>query len=111
PTPIQLVPAAKRQNTLYVPTRPQLDGFTTRTYAQKLYVIYDEKYIPGSLNYTIYDMNHTPISTINSPVTKVYGKNWLRINLLPLGLTINGYYVLEIQNEKGQKEYVRFCLK
>lgn len=110
--PIHLVYASKKLLTVYVPSRPQLDGFTARSYGKKLYVIYNEKYQSGNLNYTIYDMQHSPISTSNSPVTKEYGQNWLKINLAPIsGLIINKYYVLEIQNEKGQKEYVRFCLR
>jgi hypothetical protein len=111
-TPIQFVIATNKLSTLFVPSSSVLDGFTARSFGKKLYVIYDEKYIGGSLSYSIYDMQNTPINTASAPVNKVYGRNWLifDLSLIP-GLYLNKYYILEIQNEKGQKEYVRFCLK
>jgi hypothetical protein len=111
-TPIQFVIATNKLSTLFVPSSSVLDGFTARSFGKKLYVIYDEKYIGGSLSYSIYDMQNTPINTESAPVNKVYGRNWLifDLSLIP-GLYLNKYYILEIQNEKGQKEYVRFCLK
>jgi hypothetical protein len=85
------------------------DGTFYRTYKKKLYFKYDEKYNDGTLKYTIYNSSHQPMQTSSLVLNKNYGSNWFDINLTSVsGFVLNSVYLLEVENDKGQKEYLRF---
>jgi hypothetical protein len=80
---------------------------------------FDEEYndTDGLLEFTIYnDKTHTVKTTnqlIPIALPSSYGEKWFSLNLLdcdisPTGLIGNGYYILEVKNEKKEKWYLRF---
>ncbi|MBA3971202.1 MAG: hypothetical protein H0X46_03510, partial [Bacteroidetes bacterium] len=85
----------------------------------KLNFKFDEEYndTDGLLAFTIYnDKVHTVKTTnqlIPSPKASSFGEKWFSLNLWdcgisPTGIIGNGYYILEVKNEKQEKWYLRF---
>jgi len=71
---------------------------------------YREKYndSDGLLSFKIYDDFHNDVTTTYSsvnPQTLVYGENWFDIDVTSLSA---GHYLLEVINEKNEKNYLRF---
>ncbi|MBS1637742.1 MAG: DNRLRE domain-containing protein [Bacteroidetes bacterium] len=95
---------------VYAIPKEKPDGTYYKANSRLLYIKYDEKYIDESLKFNVYDASHTLVNTSSmSTITKKYGNNWLSLDFSSVsGLSTNAYYILEIYNEKGLKEYVRF---
>lgn len=80
---------------------------------------FDEEYndTDNLLQFTIYNNQTHSIKTNNflvpTPLSSDFGERWYSINLWdcavsPTGLLANGFYILEVQNEKKEKWYLRF---
>ncbi len=67
---------------------------------------YVERYNPGVLRYAIYDKQYNKLSTVPS-LTKELGSNYYELNLNGLA-DEREFYVLEVLNEKGDREVLRF---
>ncbi|MEM6725177.1 MAG: SprB repeat-containing protein [Bacteroidota bacterium] len=62
----------------------------------------------NNLNYTIWDKTRTAI-TVPITLTKDYGVNWYDLDLSgATGLVSGAFYTLEIEENKGQKYYLKF---
>lgn len=74
--------------------------------------VYDEEYndTDGELRYNVYDQYNTVVATQDDiPLSVSYGDNRLGLNIACIGLRLSkGYYILEVINEKNEKQYVRF---
>jgi len=96
---------------VYAVPKEKPDGTFYKTYSKKLYLKYDEKYIDETLKFTVYDMGHNVINTSSLSIPKQYGNNWLSLDFSAISsMPNNKYYILEVFNEKGYKEYVRFFM-
>lgn len=96
---------------VYAVPKEKPDGTFYKTYSKKLYLKYDEKYIDETLKFTVYDMGHNVINTSSLSIPKQYGNNWLSLDFSAIpAMPNNKYYILEVVNEKGYKEYVRFFM-
>ncbi|PCI98241.1 MAG: hypothetical protein COB15_06235 [Flavobacteriales bacterium] len=96
----------------YAHLQEHLDGSFYRTNSENLYVYYEEKYVNGSLTYRIKNQSNVAVvDNMNLNLPKTYGKNWFKIDLQPFSLTANDYYVLEVENEKGRTQKLRFKLQ
>lgn len=96
---------------VYAVPKEKPDGTFYKTYSKKLYLKYDEKYIDETLKFTVYDMGHNVINTSALSIPKQYGNNWLSLDFSAVSaMPNNKYYILEVFNEKGYKEYVRFFM-
>ena len=86
-----------------------LDGTFYKPAYNHLAVYFDEKYTDGSLTYRIKDQSNTVIvdNTLMT-ITKGYGQNWFNFFLGGAGLIDNNFYVLEVENEKGRVQKLRF---
>lgn len=100
----------------YVPLQEVLDaGFYPLTNGSKsVYFYYEERYQEGILNYKVFDQNHTDITTsvtlenidLNNSRNKAYGRNRYKLTLQTVNA--NEFYLLEVTNEKGKKQYLKF---
>lgn len=96
---------------VYAVPKEKPDGTFYKTYSKKLYLKYDEKYIDENLKFAVYDMGHNVINTSSLTIPKQYGNNWLALDFSAISaMPNNKYYILEVANEKGYKEYVRFFM-
>jgi len=91
----------------------QLDDNFYQTVCGNLYFRYDEEYVSGGdLIYNIYDgANNKLASSIGGPSLGInYKDNYFVINnIASVNSAIqNGYFILEVVNKKGEKEYLRF---
>jgi hypothetical protein len=98
----------------------KLDGGYHRVTNGKLLFKFDEEYndVDQKLSYKIYDdLNRLVSSSATVPVNLqkpvVYGSNRYLLNIMNCGISStgylgNGFYVLEITNEKGEKWYLQF---
>ena len=92
---------------VYAVTQKRLDGGYYRTYNNVLYFKYYEKYQDGNLIYRIYDKENEVVD--NGTLSKSYGLNYYdNFDLGTAGLNMGDYYVLEVENDKGQIEKLRF---
>jgi hypothetical protein len=96
----------------FVSLLPELDGAYYNAYDGKIYLKYEEEYQAGNLEYYVYDdfhqlvFDHTTVAK-----TKVYGTNWLFWNLnLVTEMVTSKYYTMEVVDENGRKEYLRFYM-
>jgi len=95
----------------YAHLKEHLDGTFYRSLKEVLYVYFDEKYTNGELSYSIKDQtNSEVVSDATLTVTKGFGQNWFEIDLESFGLTDDAFYVLEVSNEKGRVQKLRFKL-
>ncbi len=109
-----LILGKKKKNEYYVSTQHKLDGGVYQTKSNRLYVKYIGEYNLSELRFNIYDMNNDIVAdqTDAGVVDKFYqntGDNRLIFNFSSGGVPIStGYYILEIMNDKNEKEYLRF---
>jgi len=109
-----LVFGIKKKNLYYVNTKHKLDGGVYRTKNNRLYVKYIGEYNLSELRFNIYDMSNDIIADQSNPgiVDRFYqnnGDNRLTFNFSTNGHPLtSGYYILEIINDKNEKEYLRF---
>lgn len=93
----------------YARLKSRLDGGFHSSIAGKLYFSYDERYsvdAGDTLNYRIMDKGFDDV-TPSTVLTKGYGVNWYALDLNGV-LTDGEYYVLEVRNDKGDLELIRF---
>ncbi len=100
-------------NKSYGILRKKIDGGYYLMKDHILRIKYLEEYNLQSgetLTYTIYKLNSTKsifASTTSIPSSIIkYGENYLDINL-GFGIITNGYYLLEVQNSKSEKWYLK----
>lgn len=121
--PMAITTAKKQPSLVYAVLRRKLDGgFFLVTNAQ-LYFRYDEEYndTDGKLTFNIYKNDDNSLissNTIIAPQSLVpsiaYGDNRCHLNLMGCnvldggGYLQDGYYILEVINEKNEKRYLRF---
>lgn len=93
----------------YAKLTKKLDASFYLTDQGQLYVQYIEKYAAGDLDYAITDKTGAELINENTlPIAKLYGSNWIHIDLSAYPGFVNGdYYVLKITNDKNQKEYLK----
>lgn len=108
----------------YALLKRKLDGGYYRTASKILKFEYKEEYNVASSNnkltYKIYDRqyttvlgvdgNSTPIVSGSPLKTTMYGDNRFEIDLNSLGLVSGNFYVLEVANDKNEKQFLRFKL-
>ncbi len=117
---LNYVPLIK--NGPYAVLKKKLDGGYHYSKGLYLQLKYTEEYNPGTnakLKFRVFDQNHEEIfvSTWNQPYTGIkYGDNYLSI--YKVGCNNNnamhlpdGYYLLEVSNDKNEKWYLRFYSK
>lgn len=96
---------------------PDPGSFVYKANNMKLHILYDEEYVLPTgytnLNYKIYDHTGRVVassfsaSPLNYPIIK--GTNYISLDCQALGLQSSGIsYLLEVQNLKGEKGYLRF---
>ena len=96
-------------NHKYANLTKKLDGGYYVFPANMVYFKYHEKYRAGDLDYKIYEFkNQVLISSSNLTVSKIYGDNWIALDMCAFNYIQDHYYVLEVIDEKGRKEYLRF---
>jgi hypothetical protein len=97
----------------YAELSKKLDGSFYRTDGGQLFIKYKELYNDGSLNYKIYNkVGVTVLSSAQFPNSKRFGTNWYQFDLtLYPEFVIDESYILEITNDKGLSEYLRFKFK
>lgn len=109
-----LVLAQTKKNYYFVETKHKLDGGVYLTKNKRLYVKYKGEYNLSQFKFNIYDMNNDIVANENSSgaVNKFYqhnGDNRYTFNFSLSGHSLPaGYYILEIINDKNEKEYLRF---
>ncbi len=117
---LNYVPLIK--NGPYAVLKKKLDGGYHYSKGLYLQLKYTEEYNPGTnakLKFRVFDQNHEEIfvSSWNQPYTDIkYGDNYLSI--YKVGCNNNnamhlpdGYYLLEVSNDKNEKWYLRFYSK
>jgi len=120
-TPLPITPARQKNFTHYAILRRKLDGGYFHVNNGKLYFRFDEEYndTDGKLMFNIYDADDNALVTSNTLTYSAlipniaYGDNRCHINTLhcnvsPGGWLNNGFYILEVINEKNEKRYLRF---
>ena len=102
-------------NTLYATMERKLSGIKYLTQVGKLYFSYDEEYLSASTNltYKIYKkssrLNPQVEGTMLSyELALEFGRNQFELDLSSAGLTTGEAYTLEVENDKGEKRYLRF---
>lgn len=120
--PIPIANAKKANNTVYATLRKKLDGGYFQITNAQLYFRYDEEYndTDGKLTFNVYNDDHEKITsnTIISPTSLIpaiaYGDNRCHLNMFGCyvlnggGFLTDGFYILEVINEKNEKWYLRF---
>ncbi len=99
--------------------KKKLDGGYYKAINGRLFFRFDEEYYDtGDLTFNIYDDEHSLVSsnamlpgTIQLQV--VYGDNRYHLNtvgcdITPSGALADGFYILEVINDKNEKWYLRF---
>ncbi|HCQ30217.1 MAG TPA: hypothetical protein DIU39_08025 [Flavobacteriales bacterium] len=75
----------------------------------RLKFFYRERYHEGTLDYEIIDENNNVILSSNTySISKVYGDNWISIDLQCKAIPLNKFYVLIVKDDKGRKQFLRF---
>jgi hypothetical protein len=108
---------------MYGELKMQVDGSYYPTVVGALNFTYEEKYAGGTLKMTIYDnsMNVVISNVVPAPntipstwgISTVFGKNYFSWDLTNVGVFNSGngpnnYFILEITDQKGLKQYLRF---
>lgn len=113
-------PVSKLLPPSYATLKRELDGGFYLATNGILKFKFDEEYndIDNKLSFKIYDNRHNEIvNSINLPsslqLASDYGEGWQSLNIYncsitPNGNLVSGYYILEVQNEKKEKWYLRF---
>ena len=70
---------------------------------------YEEKYAVSNtaLAYKVYDDQMNVVANSSPVLTRAYGLNYFSLPVSGLSLIPYQYYVLEVQNDKGEKKYIR----
>ncbi|MCT4579999.1 MAG: SprB repeat-containing protein [Flavobacteriales bacterium] len=95
--------------TSYAELYPKLNGGYYKVEDKKLRFHYVEEYqdLDGVLNYKVYPTgSNTPLTLPAQSV--VYGNNFYEIDLSTIPIQVPLYYILEVTNEKQEKQYLRF---
>jgi hypothetical protein len=101
---------------VYVLLKKQLDGSVYVPQNDRLYFRFDERYVSGQLDCTIRNEKRELIvpeiksENGNADNTKTSGANMYELDLQPYKLK-NGYYVLEVVNEKNEKYLLKFIIE
>jgi len=100
-------PCAPPQRAL---TSRELSEAYHRADNKKLSLAYWEDYNDDQLNYEIRSMDgNIVIDDSNQPIAITHGYNEIEIDMIDGGSELNdGFYWLEITNDKGIKRYLRF---
>lgn len=120
PAPITI--SKKSVSISYAVLLPKLDGGYFQISNGKLLFKYDEEYNDADqkLNFTVYNADRTAIissatfpSSMLSSLLTVYGDNRFELNLANCAVSNtgnlgNGFFVLEVTNEKNEKFFLRF---
>lgn len=103
--------------------KEKLDGSFCGTNGHAIYFKYIEKYNEGVLKYQVYDYQRNemiPVATRSVDVnvngfllTKTLGTNFYKLDLTKatgfVGTNeLDSYYLLEVENDKGDKYFLRF---
>jgi hypothetical protein len=111
------------EHTGYAKTKKELDGGLYYIYNNKLKIKSDElyeNYSPKNLIYRIYNSQRELIASVNnagsqfgnSPLVNVkYRDNYIVLDLSALNITLNKIYFLEVENRKGEIEFLKFSKK
>lgn len=97
----------------YASLKRKLDGASFDVPDGFLRFKYREEYQPQTtqLDFTIYDNANQEVATISgtqlSPAARSYGDNWFTLDLSSLP---SDYYILEVANDKNEKQFLRFKL-
>jgi hypothetical protein len=114
-----LIGVKKPASSCYATLKRELDGGYYLA-SGKLKFKFDEEYndTDNKLSFKIYNNLHTTVvSSTTIPtamqLTSDYGEQWytldvLDCNISPAGNLGNGYYILEVENEKKEKWFLRF---
>lgn len=111
--------ATARNNFPYAVLTKKLDGGYYQAINGRLFFRFDEEYYDtGDLRFTIYNDKHQLVTSSGMmPATVrpqvVYGDNRYKLNtvgcdITPSGALANGFYTLEVVNDKNEKWYLRF---
>ncbi|MCB0401223.1 MAG: hypothetical protein KDD41_04010, partial [Flavobacteriales bacterium] len=93
----------------YAKLEKKLDGSYYRFPGNKLRFRYNEKYRSGNLTYKIYRYpDYVLMSDVSHTIPKRYGDNWITVDLCDFFYAAGLIYILEVSDEKGRKEYLRF---
>ncbi len=115
-----LAPALSKSNPPYALLKKKLDGGYYQAPNGRLYFRFDEEYNEngGNLRFNIYsDLNvlvtSDALTTVTTPWEVWYGDNRYSMNTLdcdfsPSGALTNGFYILEVINDKNERWYLRF---
>jgi len=99
---------------IYAELKEQLDAgfYPMPSGSNQVYFYYKEEYKTGNLDYKVYNQSMGLVSTtlenvdLSNTPTKRYGTN--RFKLTVPNMNAGQFYLLEVTNEKGEKEYLRF---
>lgn len=114
-----LTTAVAKNNFPCAVLKKKLDGGYYQAINGRLFFRFDEEYAEsGDLLFNIYDDEHNLVSTTSMLPSAlqpqvVYGDNRYHLNtvgcdITPSGALANGFYVLEVINDKNEKWYLRF---
>ena len=93
----------------YHPLQEKLSHNAYPSVSGKLYVKYRERYRQGILKFNIYDKsNAIVVDDGDLTIEKIYGMNWLEIDLSSEGLITDDHYILEVIDDKGNSKRLRF---
>lgn len=93
----------------YATLQKKLDGSYYKFKNNKIRFRYNEKYRSGNLNYKVYRYpDYVLLSSLNHSIAKRYGDNWITIDLCDFFYSAGLVYILEVSDEKGRKQYLRF---
>ncbi|KAB1064892.1 hypothetical protein [Salibacter halophilus] len=107
--PKRVITSFSCPNPVYQKLTRELDGQYYHTMAKNLFFYTDRHYNDGQLNYNLYkDENGQQTIVPVTPTVENLGDN--RYQLIAKNID-EGYYWLEVTNEKGEKKYLRFYNK
>ncbi|MFN6943662.1 MAG: hypothetical protein ACK4ND_01850 [Cytophagaceae bacterium] len=100
---------------IYAELKDKLDQSYYLARNGRLFFKYIETYFPdGNLSYKIYDYQRNQLVPAIPPkaLKRHVGTNFMDLDCMALNLTpndgINSFYILEVENDKGEKKYLRF---
>ena len=93
----------------YAKLSDKLDGHYYIFPGNHIYFKYEEKYRDGDLDFKIYEyQDQVLISSATMTISKSYGINWISIGICSIQHKVNHYFTLEVIDENGRKEFLRF---
>ncbi|MGD1845367.1 MAG: SprB repeat-containing protein [Salibacteraceae bacterium] len=100
-----------RANYVYAPLLRELDGGYYHAVDNQVAFRYEEDYNPSSgLEYNVYNSQNQLVTTqANQSLSVAHGKNYRTLDFSGGGYFLGqGYYTLEVVNQKAEKRYLRF---